>query len=293
MVTAAGTKTFFHQDKTDSVVAMSDVNGNLTEGPYTYDSYGNGAPTTGVPFKYTGQRLDPETGLYYYRARYYSSALGRFLQVDPIGYKDDIAWYDYTGDDPTDKNDPTGKDDSPYSMALNNANLQKFAHDHPAEAMKAQEKALKIIGNVGLVVMTIPSGGEGAEAEGGFFVANNARVFWSGGQEAMKAARAFAEATGGRTLEMTGAGKFLSWITKTFGRRKVTDALWRWASRRWASGIKEGVGEVDVFLGKDVKPTSNWSTIEKDVLEKKGVKFNEHKLNCRPLTDAEGYSCTY
>jgi RHS repeat-associated protein len=115
MVTCSGsncstaTKTFFHQDKSGSVIAMSDVNGNLTEGPYTYDAYGNGAPYSGVPFKYTGRRLDPETGLYYYRARYYSSALGRFLQTDPIGYKDDIDWYTYTGNDPTDKNDPSGK----------------------------------------------------------------------------------------------------------------------------------------------------------------------------------------
>jgi len=57
---------------------------------------------------YTGQRFDPETGLYYYRARYYSAALGRFLQTDPIGYKDDLDWYTYVGNDPTDKTDPTG-----------------------------------------------------------------------------------------------------------------------------------------------------------------------------------------
>ncbi len=108
MVTAAGVKTFFHQDKTGSVIAMSDASGAITEGPYTYDAYGNGAPYSGVPYKYTGRRLDPETGLYYYRARYYSSALGRFLQTDPIGYKDDLDAYLYVHDDPTDKTDPTG-----------------------------------------------------------------------------------------------------------------------------------------------------------------------------------------
>jgi RHS repeat-associated protein len=93
---------------------MSDMSGNIAEGPYVYDPYGNcrsgsGTCSTGVPFRYTGQRLDPETNLYYYRARMYSSALGRFLQVDPIGYKDDLDLYAYVGNDPTDKTDPTGK----------------------------------------------------------------------------------------------------------------------------------------------------------------------------------------
>src|SRR6266481_7442847 len=113
MVTAAGTATFFHTDKTGSIVAMSDASGNLVEGPYTYDAYGNcfsggGACAAGVPLRYTGQRLDPETGLYYYLARYYSAALGRFLQIDPVGYKDDLNAYTYVGNDPTDLADPTG-----------------------------------------------------------------------------------------------------------------------------------------------------------------------------------------
>ncbi len=108
MVTASGTKTFFHQDKTGSVIAMSDASGAIAEGPYTYDPFSNSAPPTGVPYKYTGRRLDPETGLYFLRARYYSSLLGRFLQTDPVGYKDDINWYAYVQNDPTDKTDPTG-----------------------------------------------------------------------------------------------------------------------------------------------------------------------------------------
>ena len=106
---APETQAFVHTDKMGSIIAMSGSTGALSEGPYTYDAYGNGAPATGIPFKFTGQRLDPETGLYYYRARYYSAALGRFLQTDPVGYKDDVDLYTYVGDDPTDKADPTGK----------------------------------------------------------------------------------------------------------------------------------------------------------------------------------------
>jgi hypothetical protein len=39
-----------------------------------------------------------------------NQAIARFLQTDPVGYKDDIDLYTYTGNDPTDKTDPSGKD---------------------------------------------------------------------------------------------------------------------------------------------------------------------------------------
>jgi RHS repeat-associated protein len=55
----------------------------------TYDSFGQIIGQTNpidLRFAYTGREWDGETGQYYYRARYYDPADGRFISEDPIGF---------------------------------------------------------------------------------------------------------------------------------------------------------------------------------------------------------------
>lgn len=78
-----------------------------------YDSFGNITnqtnPSLTFRFGYTGRDFDSETGLNYYRARYYDARVGRFLSEDPIGFAGgDANLYRYVGNSPVNYTDPSG-----------------------------------------------------------------------------------------------------------------------------------------------------------------------------------------
>ena len=76
---------FLQADDLGSIVAVADCNGNRTN-VNTYDEYGIPGSGNWGRFQYTGQAFIPDLGMYYYKARFYSPTLGRFVQTDPIGY---------------------------------------------------------------------------------------------------------------------------------------------------------------------------------------------------------------
>jgi len=76
-------------------VALADYPGASVQ-TVQYDPYGQptlSGTATGNPLLFQGQRYDAESGLYYFRNRYYSPVLGRFMQRDPMGYMDGMDLY--------------------------------------------------------------------------------------------------------------------------------------------------------------------------------------------------------
>jgi RHS repeat-associated protein len=100
-------------DRLGSVNALVDGNGTVVD-TRSYDSFGNLlTPASNVNFRYgyTGRELDSETGLHFYRARYYDTFIGRFISTDPIGFSaGDTNLYRYVGNSATLYTDANGTD---------------------------------------------------------------------------------------------------------------------------------------------------------------------------------------
>jgi RHS repeat-associated protein len=106
----SGSPSYYEQDTLGSVTSLSDVSGVLAN-TYTFDGFGKQTSSSGSltnPFRYTGREFDQETGIDYYRFRYYDPSVGRFISEDPIRYGGGGDFYAYVGNNATSYIDPSG-----------------------------------------------------------------------------------------------------------------------------------------------------------------------------------------
>jgi RHS repeat-associated protein len=102
---------YFQADGLGSITSLTNSAGAVAAS-YVYDSFGNLTASTGTatnPVQYTGRECDPETGLYYYRARYFDPAQGRFMSEDPIRLQGGINFYPYVKNSAPNLLDPSGE----------------------------------------------------------------------------------------------------------------------------------------------------------------------------------------
>jgi RHS repeat-associated protein len=193
-----GTISWSLGDRQGSVVDLVDEGGTVLN-HFVYDSFGSRTQASGVEFRYgyTGRELDAETGLYYYRARYYDPTVGRFISEDPMGFgAGDTNLYRYVGNNATNYTDPTGMTISGWGEDLLNgadqfaagfANVVSFGITNKLRsqfygqvATQNQEGLLYNIGTGFGIVATLalnPSGAGAAVAKGaasGYQVVGNA-----------------------------------------------------------------------------------------------------------------------
>ena len=102
---------YYLLDHLGSVLGLTDADGNVVA-TYRYDPWGNVISSTGTltnPLRFTAREYDQESGLYFYRARYYDPQVGRFISRDPIGLMGGLNLYAYARNNPVMRVDPRGR----------------------------------------------------------------------------------------------------------------------------------------------------------------------------------------
>ena len=103
---------WYLKDRLGSVSALMNNSGSLIN-ENKYASYGvilnQTSPNDSDRYLFAGREYDAETGLYYYRARYYDPEIGRFISQDPMDFgAGDYSLYRYVNNAPTNYTDPSG-----------------------------------------------------------------------------------------------------------------------------------------------------------------------------------------
>ncbi|MDZ7858414.1 RHS repeat-associated core domain-containing protein [Sphaerotilus sp.] len=250
----SGSSKLIFSNHQGSVTAIAD-NTSVTY-KYRYGPYGEVVPPSSAdssPFRFTGREKDTDS-LYFYRSRYYSTAIQRFISSDAIGLSGGVNTYAYVDGNPVSYTDPTGEIIPILACIANpwcrgaamgalaftgNIIYQSIAKsDCPIDWGEAASWGVSGAG---------VSMGIGAGLSGG-----TNSVFWSGAGNLQRAASL------GRSLESTPIGSLMN------GR---IQAKWAWdaASAIYAGNARGTAIKVGTQAGR------TWTNVELPILTQRGI----------------------
>jgi RHS repeat-associated protein len=160
------TPSFYGYDGHGSVRYLTNAASTVTD-KYQYDAFGNLIASTGSTpnnYRFSGEPFDPALGMYQMRARWYRQATGRFVTRDPLEGRccTPLSWnpYIYASDNPVNRIDPNGKEDSIEYEAITNevAKLLRLHRIYMVEkCVDAAIVAINLLAQIDIFALEIPA----------------------------------------------------------------------------------------------------------------------------------------
>jgi RHS repeat-associated protein len=163
-VQRSGNTYLFQTDALGSVARV--IDGGGVKASYSYDAFGRIVAQSGArqgPFGFHGREFDQESGLYYFRARYYDPQVGRFITEDPIKFAGGVNFYSFVDGNPINVIDPYGKQAIAAGTAATTTGLVWGAAAFDPELVT---KAVLITAALGLSAWVIWHAAESANDDG-------------------------------------------------------------------------------------------------------------------------------
>ena len=253
---------FYHADGLGSITELTNQSGTVAQ-RYTYSSFGKIESQLDANFLqlygYTAREFDSESGLNFYRSRYYDSSVGRFIQQDLIGFSGGTNFYTYVGNNPVYFVDPLGLDalDSAANYAAGFGDMVTFGITNYIRGRLGTNDVIDQCSTAYSAGWWTGMFHQLAFSGAGAFNGGARSVFYSG-EGALEAARA-GRGTG-RLLEDTLGGQVINLVNRHI--ISLPDSAWKTASGIFAANAK---GEVKVF-SQSPKATSIFNAVEAPVL---------------------------